>query len=368
MSRRTESERLRIVHLSAEGYTAPSIAAKVGCSVKTVRFWVNRYRSSGSAKSIPASGRPLLMTTAARKRAVHLLVDGVDGGARFVARKLHSEGLTAELVSPGTVLRGAKAQAREDGDPLICRRGRPPKLLSAVNRAARVSFAHANRGRLWSPVMFTDRCKFAFRYPGAVVRSVRWMKRSKKHEDGAPRPSKPSVYNVYGGVTRYGTTRLHVVTGTTGHKSDFKNKAGGDARNITQGEYACVLRGTLLKEGQRIFSTQGLSQWTLQQDGDKAHGRASTAVEAFNRKSRGSTVSLLPNWPSNSPDLSPIENVWAYVDREVAKLGSKTFAEFKDAIDFQFQNIPKRMCENLFASVPKRLRECVDLGGYKTGY
>ena len=368
MSRLTESERLRIVHLNAEGFTASSIAAKVGCSIKTVRFWVNRYRASGSAKSIPASGRPLLLSTAARKRAVQLLVDGVDGGAKFVARKLHSERLTAGLVSTGTVLRGAKAQALEDGDQLICRRGRPPKLLSGVNRAARVSFAHANRARTWSRVMFTDRCKFAFRYPGAVVRSVRWMKRSKKHEDGAPRPSKPSVYNVYGGVTRYGTTKLHVVTGTTGHKSDFKNKLGGDARNITQGEYAGVLTGTLLKEGQRIFSAQGLSRWTLQQDGDKAHGKATTVVDAYNRKHRGSTVSLLSNWPSNSPDLSPIENVWAHVDREVAKLGCRTFAEFKDAIDFTFQNISRGMCENLFRSVPERLAECKRLDGYKTGY
>ena len=89
MPRLTESERLRIVHLRAEGYTAPSIAAKVGCSVKTVRFWVNRYRSSGSAKSIPASGRPLLMTTAARKRAVHLLVDGVDGSRGRLSGVFH---------------------------------------------------------------------------------------------------------------------------------------------------------------------------------------------------------------------------------------------------------------------------------------
>lgn len=368
MPRLTESERLRIVHLSAEGFSTRSIAAKVGCSIKSVRFWVNRYRSSGSAKSIPASGRPLLLRTGARRRAVKLLEEGVDGGARFVARKLLAEGLTEELVSPGTVLRSAKAQAKEDGDELICRRGRPPKLISDVNRANRVSFALANRSRAWSSLMFTDRCKFAHRYPGAVVRSVRWLRRSKKHQDGAPRPSKPSVYNVYGGVTRYGTTRLHVVTGTTGHKSPFKNKKGADARNITQGEYADVLAGTLLKEGQKIFSAQGMSKWTLQQDGDKAHAKASTVVANHNRKTRGSIVSVLQNWPSNSPDLSPIENVWAYVDSEVAKLGCKTFAEFKAAIDVTFQNVPREMCRNLIASVPQRMRECVKLDGYKIPY
>ena len=129
-----------------------------------------------------------------------------------------------------------------------------------------------------------------------------------------------------------------------------------------------MLKGTLLKEGQRIFSTQGLSTWQLQQDGDKAHARASSVVDRHNEKQRASRVSILRNWPSNSPDLSPIENVWAYVDREVAKLGCKTFEEFKAAIDVTFQNVPQSMCQNLIASVPKRLRKCVDLEGYKTPY
>lgn len=368
MSRLTEAERLRIVHLSAEGFSASLIAQKVGCSAKTIRLWVNRYHQTGSAKSARASGRPLLLGMHARKRAAQLLLAGVDGGARFVARKLLSEGLTTSLVSPGTVLRGAKAQAREDGDDLICRRGRPPKLLTAVNKSKRVSFCNANKSRSWPRVMFTDRCKFAFRYPGCAVRSVRWIRRSQQHEDGAPRPNRPSVYNVYGGITRYGTTKLHAVTGTTGQKGDYSNKQGHAAKNITQREYKDVLSSTLLKEGRRIFSNQGMSSWTLQQDGDKAHGNAQAVIEKYNSENRGCSVSILPNWPGNSPDLSPIENVWAWVDAEVARLGCKTFQEFKDAIDFKFQNVPKSMCESLFNSVPRRLKRCIDLEGCKTGY
>ena len=185
MPRLSQSERIRIVHLSAEGYSPTLISRKIGCSVKTVRFWVHRHKSSGSTRSIEGSGRPVLLSVDARKRAVQLLVAGVDGGARFVARKLFAEGLTPTLVLPGTVLRGAKAQSKEDGDDLICRRGRPPKLLSAVNKTRRVSFCTMNKSRPWARVMFTDRCKFAFRYPGCVVRSVRWLHRSKLHEDGA---------------------------------------------------------------------------------------------------------------------------------------------------------------------------------------
>ena len=368
MTRLTESQRLRIVHLAAESYSVASIARRVGCSVKTVRFWIHRYRLSGSAKSMKATGRQCLLSSNARKRALDLLLQGTNGGARFVARQLHSEGLTGRVVAPGTVLRAAKAQAEEDGDPLICRRGRPPKQLTGVNRNERVAFANINKTRCWSRVMFTDRCKFHFRYPGCSVRSVRWLRRSKKHDDGAFRPNHPAVYNVYGGLTRFGTTKLHPVTGTTGQKIKFNNLKGEPAKNITRAEYSDVLQTTLLREGQRIFSQQGMMIWVLQQDGDPTHARAAEVIHRQNAKLRGSRVSLLPSWPGNSPDLSPIENVWAYVDAEVAKLGCKSFEEFKSAVDVTFQSVPKKMCQHLFASVPKRLARCVEYGGAKTGY
>ena len=368
MARLTEAERLRIVHLSAECLTVKSIASKVGCSVKSVRFWLNAYRTRHSAKSKKGAGRPKLLDAAASKRAVKLLLEGSAGGARFVARKLRSEGHTDRVVSAGTVLRAAKAQARQDGDPLICRRGRPPKGLTQENRGRRVDFAQENKARSWGRVMFTDRCKFHFRYPGCSVQSCRWLRKSKKHEDGAFRANRASVYNVYGDVTRYGTTKLHPVTGTTGMKSAHKNLQGQAARNITQSEYQDVLTSTLLPEGRRIFSGQGLACWTLQQDNDPTHARAAEVVTAYNSKRTGSVVTLLPDWPGNSPDLSPIENVWGYVDAVVAKMGCATFEEFKAAVDVTFQNLPLKMCSNLFASVPKRLSRCIQYDGGKTGY
>lgn len=356
------------MHLASVGQSYAQIAKQVKCSLKTVSFWVSRFKKSGSTDSISASGRPPLLDSDARKKAVDLLIEGCDGGARFVAKKLNSDGLTRTVVAPGTVLRAAKAQALEDGNPLICRRGRPPKSLSGATKSKRVQFAKTNKNRSWARVMFTDRCKFHFRYPGCVVRGTRWLKSSDKHLDGAPLATKASVYNVYGGVTRYGTTRLHEVSGSTGLKTSFMNKKGGAARNITQAEYSHVLGKTLLKEGQRIFSQQGMSAWVLQQDNDPAHAKAAAIVTKHNDKQRGSRVELLQGWPGNSPDLSPIENVWAYVDAEVAKKGCQTFAEFKAAVNLTFEALPLVMCQNLIASVPKRLKKCVEFDGAKCGY
>ena len=357
-----------MVHLHAAGLSTRSIATTIGCSMKTVRFWIRNYQVRGNTRSAAPSGRPLCMTPAASRRAVNLLVQGCNGGARFISRQLKAEGLTDKLVSPATVLRAAKKQAQADGDPLVLKRGRPPKALSASSKNKRIQFAKRNRKQCWTRVMFTDRCKFHFRYPGCSIKPCRWLKKSRKAEDGALMVNRPAVYNVYGGVTRYGTTKLHAVTGTTGTKSSYKNQRGQEARNITSSEYKSVVWKTLLPEGRRIFGGQGMAVWTLQQDNDPTHAGAANVIAGYNAKRTGSVVELLEGWPGNSPDLSPIENVWAYVDAEVARMGCKTFEEYKAAVDTTFENIPIAMCAKLIASVPKRLAKCVELGGCKTGY
>jgi hypothetical protein len=73
----------------------------------------------------------------------------------------------------------------------------PPKGFTEANKQKRIRFAKANRRRNWDHFRFSDRKKFHFRYPGAVVRPVRWVTKSGlKKEAGVCRPNHPDVYNV----------------------------------------------------------------------------------------------------------------------------------------------------------------------------
>ena len=130
----------------------------------------------------------------------------------------------------------------------------------------RLEFCKANLTRCWDSVTFTDRKKFHFTYPGTKVQPVSWLL------DGAPREARSVnhalVVNVYAGITRHGVTQFHEVAGTSKHESTYKNKKGKGARNITSSEYGNVVKATLLPEGRRIFSIQGVSTWLLQQDND----------------------------------------------------------------------------------------------------
>jgi len=165
---------------------------------------------------------------------------------------------------------------------------------------------------------------------------------------------------VYGGITAFGATKLIPVTGTTGVKSRYLTKAGNQSRNITAAEYKVVVSEGLLPGGAGKFGSGYVRDWVLQQDGDPTHNAAKGQVANFNAVHHGS-VEILANWPGNSPDFSPIENVWAIVDAKVNAMGCRTFPEYKKAVDKTFQNLPYDTLMNLFDSVPKRMRECPPL-------
>ena len=367
MAKLSLGRRWHIVHLRSVHRSPASIAKIVKCSKKSVYFWLARYRETGGVECKRVEGRHVELCTAARRRAVELLTSDEVGGAKRVAVKLKAEKLARRVVSPSTVLRGAKEQARLDGDPLLCLRGKPTKQLTADTMKKRLAFAKANINRNWSKVMITDRCKFPFRHPGCKVKRVRWTLKSKRNESGAYTPSRPSVLNVYAGITQHGVTKMHRVTGTTGLTTDFLNTSGESSRNITSAEYRHVGKDTLLPEGKRIFGQKGETEWVLQQDGDPAHPAIKPVVAEFNQSS-GNRVHLLQGWPPNSPDLSPIENVWGWVQAEVAEMGCKTYPEFEAAVQDVFKNIPIEKLEKLMKSIPKRLERVIQTNGGKCGY
>jgi transposase len=110
-----------------------------------------------------------------------------------------------------------------------------------------------------------------------------------------------------------------------------------------------------------------VAQWQLQQDNDPSHKGAPAIIQEWS-SSHSSPITVLGKWPPNSPDLNPIENVWAYVQGKVNSLGCKSFEEFKLAVLDQVKAVPVSMLINLFNSMPKRMAKVIDLEGDKTKY
>jgi hypothetical protein len=73
-------------------------------------------------------------------------------------------------------------------------------------------------------------------------------------------------------------------------------------------------------------------------------------------------------WPSQSPDLNPIEHLWAEVER---KLGARSFKrpqELWEAIQNVWNEIPIDSLINLVDSMPRRCQAVLNAKGYATKY
>jgi hypothetical protein len=178
--------------------------------------------------------------------------------ASRAAAQLYKDGRVTKVLHKTSVIRAAKRHASLLGTLLRYLRGPPRKELSANTKAQRLAFAKANIRTNWKLVLFTDRKKFLFKYPGVKVGPGKWLKGSEEHL--ASQVNHAGTVNIYAGLSPYGMTLAHEVAGTKGLKTPFKNKKGQGAKNITSEEYETVMKVTLLPGGRRLFSQGGPSR------------------------------------------------------------------------------------------------------------
>ena len=68
-------------------------------------------------------------------------------------------------------------------------------------------------------------------------------------------------------------------------------------------------------------------------------------------------------WPANSPDLSPIENIWNYMKDMVEKKAPTTKRELEEEIQNAGGKIRREIQVNLMRSLQKRLQLCIEASG-----
>lgn len=309
-------------------------------------------------------GRKPAMDKASASAAYRMLKSSKFNGAAHVANALHTRkpNSTHKPVAKSTLIRHARAYAASVGDEIVCDRRKPLQQLSEECMRARVQFSKAYRGRDWNNVMFTDRKRFYFMYPGSHVKPAVWI--SKGERKTAFRPSAPQCLNLYCGITRYGATSCHFVSGTSGKKAKYMTQRDTVARNICSVEYYEVVKNTLLADGDKIFKEHKITEWVLQQDNDRCHAVAShDGLKDYISKHKKSKIEILHGWPAHSPDLSPIENFWASVQREANSMGCRTFYGFKRAVMKIIREAPSSWFEHYYETMNARLEQCIANNG-----
>ncbi len=73
-------------------------------------------------------------------------------------------------------------------------------------------------------------------------------------------------------------------------------------------------------------------------------------------------------WPSQSPDLNPIENIWRELKVRVAQRQPQNITALEEICMEEWAKIPATVCENLVKTYRKRLTSVIANKGYITKY
>ena len=71
---------------------------------------------------------------------------------------------------------------------------------------------------------------------------------------------------------------------------------------------------------------------------------------------KANSIEVLAPWPGNSPDLNPIENLWAILKKQVDKRKPTNCKQLQTLIQYEWSSIHSELINKLVSSMPKRFK------------
>uniref|UniRef100_A0A8C6YAN8 Transposase n=1 Tax=Naja naja TaxID=35670 RepID=A0A8C6YAN8_NAJNA len=128
---------------------------------------------------------------------------------------------------------------------------------------------------------------------------------------------------------------------------------------VNAATYQEILEHFMLPSTDELY---GDADFIFQQDLAPAHIAKSTKTW-FN--DCGITVL---DWPANSPDLNPIENLWGIAKRKMRDMRPNNAEELKATIEASWSSITPQQCHRLIASMPHCIEAVIAAKGAQTKY
>nr|CAA82360.1 putative transposase [Drosophila hydei]prf//2013359A transposase [Drosophila hydei] len=309
------------------GKTLTEISKQLNLPKSSVHGVIQIFKKNGNIENnIANRGRTSAITPRDKRQLAKIVKADRRQSLRNLASKwsqqlakLSSESGRDKLKSIGYGFYKAKEK------PLLTLRQKKKRLQWARERMSWTQ-------RQWDTIIFSDEAKFDVSVGDTRKRVIR--KRSETyHKDCLKRTTKfPASTMVWGCMSAKGLGKLHFIEGT-----------------VNAEKYINILQDSLLPS---IPKLSDCGEFTFQQDGASSH----TAKRTKNWLQYNQMEVL--DWPSNSPDLSPIENIWWLMKNQLRNEPQRNISDLKIKLQEMWDSISQEHCKNLLSSMPKRVK-CV---------
>lgn len=317
-----------------KGESHRKIGEKYGYSKAAVTKLFAKYKTYGSVADRPGRGRKRRTDSRTDAR----IIREIKKNPKVTLREIKE--VIQQPISDSTLRRRIAEHGMKSR---FCKK---LPFISKVNKAKRLKFAreHADKPlEYWKTVLWTDESKFelfnskkrarVWRRPGEALHD--------RHIQGTVKHGGGNVM-VWGCFSWAGVGALVKIDGI-----------------MTADSYIDILRENLEVS---LVKTGLENKFVFQQDNDPKH--TAKKSKAFFRSCRIKPM----EWPPQSPDLNPIENLWAILDSRVDKTGVTNKHNYFQALENAWEDLDPQHLKNLVESMPKRLQKLLKARGGHINY
>ncbi len=327
----TVVQKMTIDTLHKEGKTQKVIAKEAGCSQSSVSKHIYR-----EAKGRKRCGRKKCTSNRDNRTLERIVKQNPFKNVREIHKEWTAAGVSASRTTTHRCMQDMGFSCRIPCvKPLLNNRQRQKHLAWAKDKK---DWTAAE----WSKVMFSDESKFSISFGNQGPRV--WRKRGEAQNPCCLRSSVkfPQSVMVWGAMSSAGVGPLCFLRS-----------------KVNTAVYQEVLEHFMLLAADQLY---GDADFIFQQDLAPANSAKATSTWF---KDHGIPVL---NWPANSPDLNPIENLWGIVKRKMRYARPNNAEELKATIRATWALITPEQCHRLIDSMPRRIAAVIQAKGAPTKY
>lgn len=336
----TDGERRQIVILREEGISVGRIARRFRCCRQTVYRVCKRHEETGNERKLPRGGRPRVTTNREDRRLLTIA-----RLMRFNPVKILA-GHWCQRIGRNVSTRTARRRLRSAR--VFSRVARRKPFISLVNRQRRVQWAarvrHWTVQDNWRHIVFSDESRFNLSFDDGSVRVWRESNAAYDPTNLLLTTRNATSVMVWGCIGQYGVGDLVVVDG-----------------NLNNVQYRDILNEHLISSVENIF---GDREYPFVFQDDNATPHRARAVQDWMFQQGINRM----DWPAQSPDANPIENIWNDIGKAITKERPFTRQALIGCIFRAWGDVTQQRLDKLYDTLPRRMAAIIRSRGYPTKY